>query len=416
MIIFLPLLVLWATLARAATLDDVPADTVYPGMTISHSYILVNQKRFLSTGGADYYINQGVQQLPGGLIYGAVSGSTDGGFGSFETGVDEVLHLANGTLDQHNAYICSEGGREGWTTAIRYSFQMVSHLWANVVEKIEGIVNHTIVAYDGLDGRVDGVVSRFDLCKLHFNLTSTINKPHCAANGDTPAQNATISAQAVEVVETVLGGIKDLQGNQVYLFYQPGALLYGSQAEYNTTSKAWGLDINSFGGEYVARFLKLKYLDNLPTLSNQTYEGSIHTTWPDLTWFKEAGGKVLHYHGEQDRSIPTAPSVHYYESFRKAMYPKLSKNASNDTLGEWDPLFLVPGASDYMNNYLQPNVPVTLTGTVLKFVFEGEEQQSCAWPLRPLWYNNGTTMECECDESSLDTWTWNLDAFDMPVY
>ncbi|KAL3431262.1 tannase and feruloyl esterase [Aspergillus tetrazonus] len=569
MIVFLPLLSLWATFAWAATLNDVctaeyvrsklPADTVYPGITISRSYIQANpvynlstagsaifptttidycnvtlayshngrgdnvqvrfwlprpdlfEKRYLSTGGADYYINQGVQQLPGGVMYGAVSGSTDGGFGSFETGVDEVLLLANGTLDQHNVYMfgyqahhelstigksfarsffnmtqdeklyayyqsCSEGGREGWSQvqrfgdewdgavigapAIRYSFQMVSHLWANVVEKvldyypsqceIEGIVNHTIAACDGLDGRFDGVVSRSDLCKLHFNLTSTINKPYsCAASGDTPAQNATISAQAVEVVETVLGGMKDLQGNQVYLSYQPGALFYDAQAKYNMTSKAWGLDINSFGGEYVARFLELKHLDNLPTLDNvtydtlkewvrqgwQTYEDSIHTTWPDLTRFKEAGGKVLHYHGEQDGSIPTASSVHYYESVRKTMYPNLSYNASNDALGEWYRLFLVPGASHCMNNNLQPNgpfpqtslqsliewvendkVPVTLTGTVLSGDFEGEEQQICAWPLRPLWYNNGTTMECEYDESSLDTWTWNFDAFNMPVY
>lgn len=83
-----------------------------------------------------------------------------------------------------------------------------------------------------------------------------------------------------------------------------------------------------------------------------------------------------------------------------------------------------------MNNNLQPNgpfpqtslqsliewvendkVPVTLTGNVLSGDFEGEEQQICAWPLRPLWYNNGTTTECEYDESSLDTWTWNFDGF-----
>lgn len=162
-------------------------------------------------------------------------------------------------------------------------------------------------------------------------------------------------AQAVEVVETVLGGMKDLQGNQVYLSYQPGALFYDAQAKYNMTSKAWGLDINSFGGEYVASFLELKHLDNLPTLDNvtydtlkewvrqgwQTYEDSIYTTWPDLTRFKEAGGKVLHYHGEQDGSIPTASSVHYYESVRKTIYPNLSYNASNDALGEWYRLFLV---------------------------------------------------------------------------
>ncbi|PYI00409.1 tannase and feruloyl esterase [Aspergillus sclerotiicarbonarius CBS 121057] len=566
---FLPLLALWATVAQAVTLDDVctteyvrsklPSDTVYPGITISQSFIEANpvynlstsgsavypastidycnvtlayshnarddtvrirfwlprpdsfEKRYLSTGGAEYYVNQGVQQLPGGVIYGAVSGSTDGGFGSFDTGVDEVLLLANGTLDQQNVYMfgyqahhelstigksftrnffnmtqdeklyayyqsCSEGGREGWSQvqrfgdewdgavigapAIRYSFQMVFHLWSNLVEKtlnyypppceLESIANYTIAACDGLDGRLDGVVSRSDLCKLHFNLTSIINQPYyCAADSDTPVQNATVSAKGVEVLETILGGMKDLQGNQVYLSYQPGTSFYDGQTEYNTTSETWGLDINSFGGEYVTRFLQLQDLDNLPSLDNvtydtlkewirqgwQTYEDSIHTTWPDLTPFKEAGGKVLHYHGEQDGSIPTASSVHYYDSVRKTMYPKLSYNASADALGEWYRLFLIPGASHCMHNDLQPNgpfpqkplhtliewvenglVPVTLNGTVLGGDLEGEEQQICAWPLRPMWYDNGTTMECVYDQTSLDTWTWDFDAFDMPVY
>ncbi|OJJ96452.1 hypothetical protein ASPACDRAFT_34204 [Aspergillus aculeatus ATCC 16872] len=469
------------------------------------------ERRYLSTEGADYYINQGVQQLPGGIIYGAVSGSTDGGFGSFDTGVDEVLLLANGTLNHQNVYMfgyqahhelstigksltrrffnmtdtdklyayyqsCSEGGREGWSQvqrfgdewdgavigapAIRYSFQMVYHLWANVVEKtlnyfpsqceIEAIVNQTIQACDGYDGRNDGVVSRSDLCKLHFDLNSTIGERYyCAADGDVPAQNSTISAKAVEVVNTILGGMKDLQGNQVYLSYQPGALFYDAQSTYNTTTGAWGLDINSFGGEYVARFVNLIDADNLSSLDNvtydtlrdwiqqgwQMYEDSIHTAWPDLTPFHRGGGKILHYHGEQDGSIPTASSVHFYESVRRVMYPGLAYNASNAALGDWYRLFLVPGASHCMNNDLQPNgpfpqtslatlirwvkgglVPVTLNGTVLSGSFEGQEQQICAWPLRPMWYSNGTEMRCEYDQTSLDTWTWDFDAFNMPVY
>jgi tannase len=37
---------------------------------------------YLSTGGDGYSIYSGPQSLPGGVIYGAVSGATDGGFGS----------------------------------------------------------------------------------------------------------------------------------------------------------------------------------------------------------------------------------------------------------------------------------------------------------------------------------------------
>ncbi len=37
------------------------------------------QRRFLSTGGGGYAINSGNSSLPGGIIYGAAAGMTDGG-------------------------------------------------------------------------------------------------------------------------------------------------------------------------------------------------------------------------------------------------------------------------------------------------------------------------------------------------
>jgi tannase len=44
------------------------------------------KNRYLSTGGGGYAINSGAQSLPGGVMYGAVAGATDGGFGG---GFDE---------------------------------------------------------------------------------------------------------------------------------------------------------------------------------------------------------------------------------------------------------------------------------------------------------------------------------------
>jgi tannase len=145
------------------------------------------QNRYLSTGGGGLAINSGTTSsgsLPGGVMYGAVSGITDGGFGGFDVQVDEVLLQANGTLNWEAVYMfgyqahrelsvigkaftrqffnmsntklfsyyqgCSEGGREGWSQiqrfgdewdgaivgapAMRYSFQQIQHLYSNVVE------------------------------------------------------------------------------------------------------------------------------------------------------------------------------------------------------------------------------------------------------------------------------------------
>lgn len=476
------------------------------------------QNRFLSTGGGGYAINSGNGSLPGGIIYGAAAGITDGGFGSFATNFDTVFLIENGTANWESLFMfgyqgihemsilgkqftkqffnmgstklysyyqgCSEGGREGWSQiqrfadqwdgaitgapAFRFSFQQVQHLYSNVVEQtlgyypspceLEKITNLTVSACDPLDGKTDGVVSRSDLCKLHFDLNTTIGEPYfCPASAAvtgafaspaTPAQNGTVTAQGVNVARTINNGLKDSKGRQVYFSYQPGAVSFADAAtQYNSTSNAWELYVSAFGAEFVTRFIQMVNLTTFPNLDGvtydtlkawmiegwQRYEDTLQTTWPDLTPFHAAGGKVLHYHGESDNSIPTASSVRYYESVRKIMYPHLSYNASVAKLNDWYRLFLVPGAAHCSANAMQPNgpfpqtnlavlidwvekgvAPQTLNATVLAGAHKGENAQICGWPLRPLWRNGA--MECVYDQASIDSWIYHLDAIKLPVY
>jgi tannase len=484
------------------------------------------QNRYLSTGGGGYAINSGSGSLPGGIIYGAVAGTTDGGFGGFDINSDAAFLLENGTVYWQSLFMfgyeairelsalgkeltrkffnmssdtklysyyqgCSEGGREGWSQiqrfgeewdgaitgapAFRFSFQQVQHLWSNVVEQtldyypppceLEKILNETIIACDPLDGKTDGVVARSDLCKLHFDLDTTIGKPYyCAAttgtslakakrqfpgSSTTPVQNGTVTANGVAVAKEIIDGLHDLQGRRVYLSYQPAASFADAQTQYNPAADSWELSISGLGGEFVARYLDLVNSSTLPNLDGITYDtlkgwaiegwkryqDTLETTWPDLTPFHAAGGKVLHFHGEADNSIPTASSVRYWESVRKIMYPNLSFNESASALNDWYRLFLVPGAAHCAPNEAQPNgpfpqtnlavlidwvekgiVPTTLNATVLRGVHIGENQQICAWPLRPLWTNNGTAMECQYDQASIDTWLYDFNAIKLPVY
>ncbi|KAL4891841.1 putative tannase [Aspergillus ambiguus] len=480
------------------------------------------QNRWLSTGGGGFAINSQDSYLPGGVQYGAASGITDGGFGSFDTQFDAVFLLANGTINYDALYMfgyqahyelsligkaltknffgtgdsklyayyqgCSEGGREGWSQvqrfpdewdgavigapAIRYGQQQVNHLYPDVVEhtmgyypppcELEKIVNLTIAACDGLDGRKDGVVSRTDLCKLHFNVNSTIGAHYsCAASttqtilkrtsqsNTVPAQNGTVSAQGAVAAAKMLEGLHTLDGRRAYIWYQPSASFDDADTQYNSETGKFELEITSLSGEWVARFLELRDADNLSTLENVTYdtlkdwmelgwkryEDVLQTTWPDLTPFKASGGKVLHYHGESDNSIPPGSSVHYHESVRKIMYPGMSFNESSEALNEWNRLFLVPGAAHCSPSTTQPNgpfprttlktliewvengiVPHTLNATVLSGEHEGEQHKLCAWPLRPLWKNNGKDMECVHDQESLDTWDYEFDAYRVPLY
>ncbi|KUL88943.1 hypothetical protein ZTR_03460 [Talaromyces verruculosus] len=466
------------------------------------------QNRYLSTGGGGYAINSGTQSLPGGVMYGAVSGLTDGGFGGFNVQADAAMLLANGTLDYETLYMfaykahwelskigkqwtknfyglndkklysyyqgCSEGGREGWSQiqrfgdewdgaitgapAFRWSFQQTQHLFSNVVTQtlgyypsaceLEKINNATITACDPLDGKTDGVVARTDLCALHFNLSSVIGEPYsCAASFGAPAANGTVTAEAVEVASTILGGLKDSKGRQVYLSYQRSATYADATTQYNSATGEYELSIDQLGGEFISLLLDyngttLANLDGVTydTLKRwmirgmQEYQSTLQTNWPDLTPFQQAGGKVIHYHGESDNSIPTASSVRYWESVRSIMYPDLSYLEGADALNDWYRLFLVPGAAhcspdpnqsngafpqtnlQVLINWVEKGVtPTTLNATVLQGSNKGKNEQICAWPLRPLWAKNGT-MSCVYDQTSLKTWHYDFDAVPMPVY
>ncbi|KAK7755096.1 hypothetical protein SLS62_002911 [Diatrype stigma] len=502
------------------------------------------QNRYLGIGGGGYSISMGSSGLAAGLAYGAVTGTTNGGFGEgFSTSADEVNLLGNGTINYDTIYMfgykalgeatvvgkalargfytvadatkiytyfsgCSDGGREAWSQiqrwgeeydgvvagapAFRYSHQQVGHLTSDIIEytmgyypppcELEKIVNLTIAACDPLDGRTDGVVSRTDLCKMHFDLASSaVGAPYyCAAETSTspglvlglrrrqgppgsetsyqPAQNGTVSARGVAVAQAILAGLKDNQGRQAYLSAQPGADFADAATAWDNATASWGLDITSMGGEFVRRFVMLEDADNIDSFDGVTYDtvvawmgralalygDSLQTTLPDVTPFQAHGGKVLHYHGEADSSIPPASSVHYYDSVRTVMYPGLSYGDSVDALGDWYRFFLVPGAGHCGVSQTQPGpwandaiqtvidwvesgtAPDTLAATITEgSPLAGQAESICAWPKRPLWRGNGNAtrsgngtqqVECVFDQASVDSWTYTFDAFKVPIY
>ncbi|KAF3759895.1 hypothetical protein M406DRAFT_65281 [Cryphonectria parasitica EP155] len=471
------------------------------------------KNRYLSTGGGGFAINSGTEYIPNGIINGAVSGITDGGFGSFDTELDAAFLLDNGTVNWEAAYMfgyqahhelallgkeltknlynvssgtkiysyyqgCSEGGREGWSQvqrfadqfdgtvmgapAFRYGQQQVNHLTSNIIQQtlgyfpptceLEKIANLTMEACDGLDGRVDGIVSRSDLCLLHFDVNSTIGTPYsCGVNtndafGSIPhiAQNGTVTAEGAAVAAAIWAGLHDSEGRLVYISYQPGTIFYDGITEFDETTGEWEPVVSTLGGPWVAEFLQLRDADSisLDELSNYTvdtlkdlmifgmnkYADSLQTTYPDLSDFQDAGKKVIHLHGEQDFSIPTGSSVHYYESVRSVMYGDLGYNESVAALDEFYRLFLIPGAAHCSSNDFQPNAawPESTLSTIIEWVENGVApatlngtgliDQICRWPLRPLWSNNGTSFECVYDQESLDTWKYDFNAYKLPLY
>ncbi|PYH80090.1 tannase and feruloyl esterase [Aspergillus uvarum CBS 121591] len=455
------------------------------------------KNRYVSTGGEGWNITEKNSSLPSGINMGAVAGTTDGGFGGFDVSSWEFWLKGDGEVNWDTVYMfgykaidelsqigkaftksfynmsdtklwayfdgCSEGGREGWSQVqiganldgavigapgMHFSFQQIQHLWSQFVEyqlnyyppycELEKIVNLTTEACDHLDGRVDGVVARTDMCKLHFDLNSTVGEAYSCDSSAVitnfmpyiPSQNGTVTAEGVAVAREILNGAHDNLGRRIYVSYQPTASFQDAQ------SAQWveiGLNLltnvsalSSFEG-----VTRDTFRDWIAT-GFQRYYDSLETTWPDLSVWHNAGGKVLHYHGESDPQVPTAGSVRYYESVRSVMYPDLSYNQSVAALNDWYRLFLIPGGAHCGANSLQPNAPwpestlatlidwvekgiepKTLNGTVQS---TGAQQQICGWPLRPYWINNGTKLQCAYDQRSLDTWKYDLNAFKMPTF
>ncbi|EPS33810.1 Tannase [Penicillium oxalicum] len=483
--------------------------------------------RFYVAGGGGYSLSS---DATGGLTYGAVGGASSAGYDALNgVSYDDVVLYGNGSInwdathmfgyqalgemtqlgkyftkafyslaDSSKLYTyyegCSDGGREGMSQiqrygeeydgvvvgapAFRYAQQQVNHVFPAQVEKtldyypppceLAKIVNATIAACDPLDGRTDGVISRSDLCKLHFDMSSVIGEEYyCAAetssslgfgfsgaaagagseSSNKPAQNGTVSAKGVAVAKAIVNGLHNSKGQRAYLSWQIGSEFSDAATSWNNETQKWELDIPSTGGEFVTKFVELLDLDNLSSLDGVTYDtliewmttaynrylDTLQTTLPDLTSFQSGGGKLIHYHGESDPSVPAASSVHYWQSVRSIMYPGLTDSQSLTQLADWYQFYLIPGAAHCGANSLQPGPypqdnmetmidwvengikPSRLNATVSSGDYEGEVQRLCQWPTRPLWHSN-STFTCVNDAKSIESWTYEFPAFKVPIY
>ncbi|CAK7235107.1 hypothetical protein SBRCBS47491_009178 [Sporothrix bragantina] len=492
------------------------------------------QNRFLATGGGGYAITSGQRGLGTGLVYGAATGTTDGGFGSWNAQLTDVLLKANGTINYDLLYAfgykaihemtiigqqltkqfyaanttstnstaaasgnhlysyysgCSEGGREGWSQVQRYGsqfdgvavgapafrqvFLQVMHLFGAAVEaehdyypspcELAKISSDAIAACDELDGKKDGVVSRTDLCRLHFNATSSVGEKYrCGAMGrplfppggpggpgpsrreehgvvrrqfggpPSPASQGIVSAKAAEVANAFWRGLFDSKtGRQIYISYPPSASFADTATAFDASTDSYGPYLTDMGTTFVNMFLREQAVTAANTLFGlssarsltgdqlkawileglQKYSDSVQTDWPYLGDYHNNGGKILHYHGESDNSIPVGSSVLYHDSIRRTMYPGQSFNESHAALADWYRLLCLIAWVEHGQNPAQLNATVFGTGDLA-----GQNETLCSFPLRPLWTNNGTKMDCVYNQTPIDTWLPKLDGLPLPVY
>ena len=99
------------------------------------------------------------------------------------------------------------------------------------------------------------------------------------------------------------------------------------------------------------------------TKSVEQYGAVIGTDDPDLTRFRDRGGKVIIYHGLADQLIPAAGSIDYYQRVQQRM-------GGEAKTAEFARLFLVPGVDHGFRG--AGATPTGLNESILRWVEEGQ--------------------------------------------
>ncbi|KAF2859590.1 tannase and feruloyl esterase [Piedraia hortae CBS 480.64] len=247
---------------------------------------------------------------------------------------------------------CSTGGRQGLMSAQRYGTDHDGILaaspainwdvfspagfWPQVVmfEKkywpsqceFEALRQAAIEACDGLDGVMDGVIAAQWLCK--FDARQVVGRRLSCAG-----EERRISRDAAEVANRIWEGPRERDGRWIW---------YGNTYDTPTSVK---LGLTTLGlantecdddqrqcygvpfpvtadvirnwivkdPSYDTSNMDEDALRAVIMRSKNEFASVIGTSDPDLTEFKEAGGKMITWHGIADQLIPENGTVNYYE-------------------------------------------------------------------------------------------------------
>ncbi|KAI4960837.1 hypothetical protein J4E86_002462 [Alternaria arbusti] len=353
--------------------------------------------RFNGVGGGGWRAGVFDQSLLPAIIQGYAAASTDGGHNATEVsalpwalkspGNVDVVALQNfGSVTLNELSIfgkmvtesfyqkapaysywtgCSQGGRQGMMLAQRYpeAFDgiiaaapalniiplLASLFHAQAVMntlgeyppncEFEAIGAAAIAACDELDGVKDSIISIPELCT--FDPFTVVGQPaNCGNSSSNVISNATAT-----VANATWYGVSDRRGKKIYPGYAFDAPL---QATTDTDCQASGTCLTTAAWLLGAQFFQLfveknatfdwsaitaESLPHYLYAGQQQWDSIINTNDADLSNFKEAGGKLLTWHGIADDLIPSGGSTQYYDRVA----------ALDADVDEYYRLFLAPG-------------------------------------------------------------------------
>jgi hypothetical protein len=333
------------------------------------------------TGGAIGAWNQRIEDLGGGGYAGSVgstTGATDAGFvgsstdtghvggsGSFALNPDNTLNqglindfVFNGIHEQATwskklakmyygkqqkyAYWngCSTGGRQGHQQAQKYPTEYDGILagapavnWDRLLPsqgygpvvmnqevgapissaKLNAVTSAAVAACDGLDGILDGVIQDPRAC--NYDASAFV----CQGTPTDPA-NCLTTAEASAVNKIWAGPFKS-KNKQEWFGPNPGAALATSLDGATPSSfptdhfKYWVFQNPNFDWHTLTE----DSFNNALKQSELKFHDVIATDSPDLSAFRDNGGKMITYHGLADQLIMSDGTYNYYNRVTDAM-------------------------------------------------------------------------------------------------
>ncbi|KAH8669391.1 Tannase/feruloyl esterase [Ilyonectria robusta] len=250
---------------------------------------------------------------------------------------------------------CSQGGRQGLMLAQRYptaydgiaagapALEMpklaASIFWPQQMMNMMGEYPHSceldaitqaaISTCDKLDGVVDGLIADVESCLATFDPFQLVGTPIYCPQTDKEMQ---ISSTAASVVNATWQGPVSASGKQIWYGFNPGSDLTGAMSYQpgiaTTNCSSDGKCVsqpNVLGAQWLQLFvaknpnfdignLTHEKFDALINFGHQQFESFISTYEPDLSEFRDAGGKMLTFHGLDDNVIPAKSTEAYYRA------------------------------------------------------------------------------------------------------
>ena len=239
--------------------------------------------------------------------------------------------------------------------------QVVMQATTNLVTKakLDAATAAAVKACDPADGVTDGVID--DPLRCGYDPKALVG---------TKIGNENFTAADAEVIRQIWQGPRAQDGSFIWHGLERGADMFAYAGTGGTPLQGRPFSISlDYFKYFLAQDGKWDWTTMTPAKFEQLWKQSVEqygaifgTDNPDLTRFRDRGGKVIIYHGLTDQLIPAAGTIDYYRRVQQQM-------GGAEKTAQFARLFLAPGVDHGFRG--AGATPTGLTEAIVRWVEEG---------------------------------------------